>query len=124
MTSSVFAYMAINQDERIEILSAKKKDLEEYERDIEEREELLEDRERDIVQWGELLNIQEERQRIREQRLSARQGRRLRTDSAKTLKDEHIKEMMNELDEIKESIPEGSYLKMVHRLKSMWEIVK
>ena len=124
MTSSVFAYMAISQDERIEILSAKKKDLEEYERDIEEREELLEDREKDIVQWGELLNIQEERQRIREQRLSARQGRRLRTDSAKTLKDEHIKPMMEELDEIKESIPEGSYLKMVNRLRSMWEIVK
>ena len=124
MTSAAFAYMAINQDQRIEILEAKKKDILEYERDIEEREELLEDRERDIVQWGELLNIQEERQRIREQRLSARQGRRLRTDSAKTLKDEHIKEMMNELDEIKESIPEGSYLKMVHRLKSMWEIVK
>ena len=117
--------MAISQDERIEILEAKKKELLEYEKDIEEREELLEDRERDIVEWGELLNTQEERQRIREQRLSARQGRRLRTDSlyAKTLKDEHIIPMMEELDEIKESIPEGIYLKMVHRLKGMWEIV-
>ena len=48
--------------------------------------ELL-DREKDIEEMEELLNIQEERQRIREQRLSARQGRLLRTDSAKIVKD-------------------------------------
>ena len=116
--------MPISHDDRIDLLTAKKKDLEEYERDIEEREELLEDREKDIEEMEELLNIQEERQRIREQRLSARQGRRLRTDSAKTLKDEHIKPMMEELDEIKSMIPEGKYISMANRLKSMWEIVK
>ena len=123
MLSENFEYMPISHDDRIDLLTAKKKDLEEYERDIEEREELLEDREKDIEEMEELLNIQEERQRIREQRLSARQGRLLRTDSAKIVKD-FLTELMEEHDEIKGSIPEGKYISIVNKLKSMWEIVK